>query len=255
MSNPLSGLSSINLVVEAVDLLRRLALFLKDSPASIQERFDQLLSDIDAGSLRPSFVADVLSTLIRDSLLHTTAQLAVADDRRRFLRDIVKSINQKFGDLLRVSKTQQIYASDLKEVWIACEPMLDLVPEPDGYLETVVKVLTQKQVRYRYFLSAEKYYVDLVALLERHGVTDAATRLEFVRISEPYTPPVALYLYENRVVGFRGRGRPNLRRANDGTWTLSKPLDPGWITMLNLRDSQRHYSELTKLLPTVEAPQ
>jgi len=86
---------------EAQELIKNLALFLRDTPDSVQVRFDRLIADIDAGSIRPSYVADVLATLIRDSLVHVSNTLPGDADRRRFMRDVVKGIDRTFGDLLR----------------------------------------------------------------------------------------------------------------------------------------------------------
>lgn len=249
MSDPIA-LPSVS---EASDLVRRLALFLTDSPESIQVRFDRLIADIDAASLRPSHVADVLATLIRESLVHTSRTLAIEEDHRRFMHDVVKSIDRTFGDLLRISKTAQIYASDLEEVWVACEPMLDLVPEPQGFLDTLVSMLSSKGVRYRYFLSDRRYYVYLIELLRaRHVAENRLAQLAFVKISEPYTPPVALYIHKTRVIGFRGSQRPQMQQASDGSFQLSTPLDPGWATVLDRESLDRHYASLRECATPVE---
>lgn len=234
-------------VGEATDLAKRLALFLTDSPESIQVRFDRLIADIDAASLRPSYVADVLATLIRDSLVHASNTLAVEGDRRKFMHDVVTSIDRIFGDLLRISKTAQIYASDLEEVWVACEPMLDLIPEPQGFLDTVVSMLSRKSVKYRYFLSDRRYYDCLIQLLRaRHVADNGCTLLALVNIPEPYIPPVALYIHKTRVIGFRGSHRPEMQQASDGSYQLTTPLDPGWATVLEGESLDRHYSTLSE---------
>lgn len=240
MSDPIA-LPSVG---EATDLAQRLTLFLADSPESIQVRFDRLIADIDAAALRPSYVADVLATLIRDSLIHTSRTLAVEGDRRKFMHDVVKSIDCIFGDLLRISKTAQIYASDLEQVWVACEPMLDLIPEPDGFLDTVASAVSRKSVQYRYFLSDRRYYDSLKALLQARGVT--LDGLAFVEIPDPYTPPVALYIHKTRVIGFRGSQRPEMQQASDGSYHLTTRLDPGWATVLDGDSLDRHYAALTE---------
>lgn len=251
MSDPIS-LPSVS---EVGKLLKEVTLLLTNTPEHVQVRFDRLIADIDAGSLRPSYVADVLATLIRDSLVHASGTLAVDADRRRFMSDVVRSIDRTFGDLLRVSKTAQIYASDLQEIWIACEPMLDLIPEPDGFLDTLVTTLTRRLVQYKYFISDKLYYKDLVGLLEsRRLSSEQLGRLKCVCIDKPYVPPVAIYVHQTRLVGFRGRERPTMRREQDGSWQLVKPLDPSWATVLDRGALTRHHACLRKYANSTENP-
>lgn len=230
---------------ESYKVLRFLKNWARISPPSSQERLEELSSRIDRGQLHPSFVADKVGALIRESLMQMQG-LMQQQQYEDFVKQLLRSLQTALGNLLRITKNLQINLLGLREIWLACEPMLDLVEGSQGWQDLLPKLIA-RDIIIRYFLYDTKYFDELVSLLESRGFDKESLKcLSVVPIDTPHSPPVSIWICDHRRIGMSGLYRPAIKKNDGGKFVLEKPLSDDWLAFLSSEKTDKFWIELRK---------
>lgn len=235
-------------LTELENTFRRIIGWLSVPDPTTRVQLEELRSSLEDGQIRGRYVGDKLGTLIGENLDRMTDCL-YTDQYVDYVRDLTGTVLTSVGDTLEIAKRLQIYTRGLNEVWIACEPMLDLIAGETGWQDNLVDELLVKQVYVTYFVNDTSWYEKLVEVLRSRGCPDQHFRfLQCVTIPEPYSRPIALYrLAGNRVVGLRGMSIPNIIRDSNGSYRLATPLRSDWLDFLTRRSANEHLQRLGPL--------
>lgn len=231
---------------EAGKILQALRSWVSLTPPTTKERLDDLVSKLDSRELRAPYVADLLGTLLAENLADMSRGLDEASFHK-YVRWLVGVFQDSLEDFLTITRNIQLYLEGLREVWLACEPMLDLVEGEDGWQETLIQTLRSRRIPFYYFLSDRDYFDHLLEALRSRGLDDdELSLLSFIRIDQPYVPPVALWLAGDRRIGLRSRWRPEIEQDSTGKFILSRPLPLDWLSLMTDSQSETHYQELNR---------
>jgi len=234
---------SVN-ATEPRSLLRAVRELFTLTPPAVEERFDELIARMQRRTLSAQYAAELLESILRQHLSHTRAHLHESM-YRPYLQRIVKALQESLKDILQIAKENLVYVQDLKEVWLACEPMLDLVDGPSGWQETLVTLL-RRGIRFYYVINEERYFHELRRLLAERGLTEEQIDLTtLVRVEKAYVPPIALWIGDKSCAGAMGLNRPRIERKPSGHYSLCHPLREDWLSFMSTADARDHYNQLS----------
>lgn len=217
-------------------------------PPSIGERLEELLFKIDNRVLQSFYIADIISSIIKDNLSQLRKCLG-NECYNEFATSLIKSLLDSQKHIYEYAKNSPVYVPDLNEIWLACEPMLDLINGPDGWLPTLINTLLPSNINIKYFISNSEYYYDLLNILRSSNVSkDKLSLLHLITLDDPFDPPIAIHISPNRIIGLRGRWHPKIAKNSHGNYALERPLPPGWISTLSSQQTNRYYSKLNQLI-------
>jgi len=217
---------------------------LKSQP--ISERLENLYNRIDLDELRDSFITDQVSSIIFESLQEMSKSLD-HESYKRFILRLIDAVNSAVQDLIPIAKNIILYSKNLKEMWLACEPMLDLVNGDEGWQKTLLLML-EKNLTVRYFLSSNYYYKQLLDILQKQEIAEDKLKLiNFVKVEKAYRPPTAIYISDHYKIGLCGKSRPKLIKEND-VFKFSESLPTDWLQFLSPKKTEEHYLLLKSYL-------
>ena len=203
--------------------------FLETPP--LKERFENIFCDIREGKI-PSIISEKISIELKFEL-DKHFKLMTPFQYKEFAEEILFSLLNCFKYNVVVWKDKIINFKDVSEIWIACEPILDLVDEEEGAFELLVKQIESVD-KIIYFLENRTFYDELILLLKK--VEIPTDKLEFVKINKKLVEPVVLYRTPLKFFGVYGAFHPTVKKLNNGFYSLSRKLAPDWMKYLSRED-------------------
>lgn len=215
--------------------------FFSTAPGTIDERLSGALSDIMSGK-DTRIVAENIGSILRDEL--RLKKEMPAENFYELGEEIVCSLLNVFNCVHVLWNKNSVFLKDLEEVWITCEPMLDLVKEKNGAYETLLGQL-KKAKRVIYFQSKEAYFNDLCDLLSRDNIEHKMIeKLHLVPLEQRYHMPLALYIMPSKTIGLIGSHHPKLRKLADGSYSFSEGLSPSWSNYMGSKIANNYKAKL-----------
>jgi hypothetical protein len=90
---------------------------------TIQDQFQEILNDIN-NNQAPLIIADKLGTAIQQKFKALQGQMPQAN-YYLFCTQVIKSIESHLESAVYVWKNKIVNFSEVDEIWVACEPILD----------------------------------------------------------------------------------------------------------------------------------
>lgn len=213
---------------------------------SDSEKFLDILEDIGKGK-SPLFISEKLYGVLEDRFIRIHSKMKGNDEEYyNLLIQIVQSIENTLEETISVWKDRVIYFRNVKEVWIACEPILDLIDTEEGSFD-----LLERQLRHvdiiTYFLTNRSYFDDLVSLLRKRNFDeDKILKLRCKIIPSKLLRPVVIYIIDdNYFHGMAGKSHPEIIKKGD-EYRFKKSLPTDWLYYLSKVKIQDHYNDLKK---------
>lgn len=208
---------------------------------SINKQFQEILQDIQ-NKKSPVIIADKIGTAIQQKFEALQTQMSPTD-YYTFCTGVIESIQKHLETTIYVWRDKIVNFKDVKEIWIACEPMLDLLPSPNGTLELLIKQIAQVD-KVKYFLSNETYYNDLIEILKTRGIS--TEKLELKKIAKRYDSPIVIY-HSDFPQGMSGKYHPNIKKNKENSYYLDGKVEPDWMQILSIDFVNLHIKNLNKL--------
>lgn len=239
----------IKLSIKVEDIKAFIKSFKYNTPAepiTIQDKLNEIVSDTE-NHTDPKKIAEKLSYVLQEELNSLTSM-----DKGEFnslIEDISNKLVDSFQEIHPIwtgGLTKNL--SGLKQVWIACEPMLDLVDGKDGAYQLLKSQLKIAE-KIIYFQSEKKYYDYLIGKLKKERFERKfISKLKFVRLQAPYKQNIALYHKDKMVSGVIGKFTPPIKKNNSDIYYLEKKLPKEWMSFLSETSVKRHKENLEKYL-------
>lgn len=212
---------------------------------NINAQFRGILNDI-AARRPPHVIADNVGAALRRKLIGL--QKGMKDNQDEFYNlmiELVSSIMNHLDMSIHVWKDRVIYFRDVESIWIACEPMLDLIDSGEGGFD-----LLERQLKHVneivYFLKDTSYYNDLTNILKTRNLD--ISKLKCVEISSVYQFPVVIYHTKKYRHGMCGKAHPNIKKDKSGKYNFAIKLDTDWLSYLTREFIDIHYENLRKYI-------
>lgn len=207
---------------------------------SINKQFQEILQDIQ-NKKSPVIIADKIGTAIQQKFEDLQSQMSPTD-YYTFCTGVISSIQEHLETTIYVWHDKIVNFKDVKEIWVACEPMLDLITAPDGTLELLIKQINQVE-KVVYFLSQKSYFDDLVQLLQSKGVE--ISKLEFKKLPNKYDTPIVIYISDFSQ-GMTGKHHPKMKKNKESEYKLDRKLDSDWMQVMSADFVNLHITKLKK---------
>jgi hypothetical protein len=221
------------------------ARFIIDGSDRSIERIAQLYDDLERQRKTPAVFAENVGVILRDEMLRR--QRMPHGQYLAFAAEITGSIQR--GLLKSPAIFQDLYAflPTLEEVWIACEPTLDLIPFSEAYRLLIDQLSVAERVIY--YQADSTHFAYLTHMLRKHGVEEKhILKLRLCKIEEPYRQPVALYFRSQLpTIGFVASCPPPLERREAG-YLLERQLPRDWMRPLSEPQTKEHEQRLRTFL-------
>lgn len=219
--------------------------FVFGEPGHAVERIAQLFDDLKRGRKSPAIFAENVGSMLRDEMARR--QRMPSQQYLAFAAEITNAIQRALLTSPPIFRDLYAFLPTLLEVWIACEPTLDLLPFGEAY--SLLKTQLGIAERVVYFQADPTHHTYLVQTLRNEGVEEPLIeKLLLCRIPEPYRQPVALYFRSNLpTVGFEAPSPPLLRRRENG-YHLERPVPRDWMRYLTETQTNEHELKLREYL-------
>ena len=218
--------------------------FINEPP--LTERFASLYSDIREGK-HPTIISEKISGYLNDELIQHFRHMDT-HQYKDFAEDIMFSLINKFKWNVKAWHDKIINFENVDEIWIAYEPILDLVISEDGAYELLQKQI-QSVNRIYYFLENKVFYDDLIELLKSKNID--TTKIKYQKIDQKLIQPIVLYITEDRTFGVYGTVFPDISKTTNGFYKLNKALTPDWMKYLSREDSEDYKLQLKRCLTKI----
>jgi len=221
--------------------------FFTRKPPDITDSLCGVLNDIMEGK-HPAIIAENIGSILRDALvvrsnLPPDQFFILSNQIARSLIDAFKLSHQIWND-------KYMYLKELEEVWIAAEPMLDLVNGENGGYPLLKKQLEHAK-RVLYFQSNRRYFDDLISILRADGISqDKINKINLCNLQTPHIPPVAIYKTRRGLIGWRGKSNLELEKLQNGKYKFKVPLTADWMRSLDPLFLKIYVDKLTPFIPT-----
>jgi hypothetical protein len=241
----MSVVSDGNTLIGIIDKYIKPLFVVKDKRTDSQKFLD-VLEDVSKGK-SPLYIAEKLCGVLEDRFVEVHKKMKGNDeDYYNLLIQIVQSIENNFEETISVWKDRLIYFRSVKEVWVACEPLLDLIDNEEGSFDLLERQLKHVD-KITYFLTTRTYFDDLIKILRSRnfGETKIA-KLQCKIISQKLIQPVVIYIAENNNYhGMAGKSHPDIAKKKD-EYYFKKTLPTDWLYYLSKDKIQHHYECLSK---------
>lgn len=219
--------------------------FVFGEPGQAVERIAQLFDDLERGRKSPSIFAENVGSMLRDEMARR--QRMPSGQYLAFAAEITNAIQRALLTSPPIFRDLYAFLPTLAEVWIACEPTLDLIQFSEAY--SLLKTQLGIAERVVYFQADPTHHTYLVQTLRKEGVEELLiAKLLLCRISEPYRQPVALYLRSGLpTVGFVAPSPPPVKRR-EGGYYLERPVPRDWMRYLSEIQTDEHERKLREYL-------
>lgn len=221
-------------------------LFSVNDKRTDSQKFLDVLEDINKKK-SPLFISEKLCGVLEDRIIEVHKKMKGNDeDYYNLLIQIVQSIENNFDETISVWKDRLIYFRSVKEVWVACEPLLDLIDNEEGSFD-----LLERQLKHvnsiTYFLTNGTYFDDLIKILRARNFDETKiSKLQCKIIPQKLIHPVVIYIAENNNYhGMAGKFHPEIaKRSNEYYFKRTLPTD--WLYYLSKDRIQTHYEKLSQ---------
>ena len=210
---------------------------------TIEKQFQEILLDLHSNK-HSVIIADKIATAIQHKFQELQKKMS-RQDYHAFCTSVIKSIQAHLDSTIAVWNDVVVNFKDVNEIWISCEPMLDLVKDNNGTFDLLLKQLN-KVDKIVYFLSNPNYFNDLANLISQHGEKSWLCKLELVTIDSPLISPIVIYFSETPH-GVIGKYHPEIRKSMDGFYVFDKKLCNDWMRPMDDVLFINHLTELRKL--------
>ena len=197
----------------------------------IAQRFQSIFSDIKEGK-HPRIVSERISIVLQNELYNHCKHMT-SFQYKDFAEEIVLSLLNIFNWNVKVWKDKIIFFKDVYEIWIACEPILDLAKGKEGAFELLLRQIKSVD-KIVYFLTDKKYYNDLLDLLNKANI--CTKKLHFQKIGQKLIEPAVLYRTKLNTFGVYGISHPLMEITESGFYKLKTPLRVDWMKYLQRDD-------------------
>lgn len=209
----------------------REALFRPPPPAS--ERLPELLASVS--SIRPRFIGERLGAILRDEL-HSLRMLP-EEQYAELAKSLIRSIQSELDHILVFWEGHPLHIKGLREVWVACDPPLELLSDHSSTLTVLLHQLHIPELeRVVYFVTSEYYIRSLQQVFADNAICrEFPGKLSSCLIATRDRPDYPLVLYrnaDNSWWGVRGLYHPRCAPTLDGRYSLRTPLQRGWLSYL-----------------------
>jgi len=160
------------------------------------------------------------------------------------VHEAVLSLDNVLNQSINVWKDRAIYFKDVTEVWVACEPMLDLIDDDQGGFDLLERQLLHVD-RITYFLTDKTYFDDLKKFLNERGKDHS--KLNFVKIDKKLHHPVVIYITKDYKHGMRGKYYPKIQKNGD-LYEFDKKLPKNWLSYIKRSNIHMYTQILEKYL-------
>lgn len=210
------------------------------------QKFLDVLEDISKAK-SPLYISEKLCGVLEDRFIEVHKKMKGNDeDYYNLLIQIVQSIENNFEEAISVWKDRLIYFRSVKEVWVACEPLLDLIDNEEGSFDLLERQLKHVD-KITYFLTTRTYFDDLITILKaRNFGDDKISKLQCKIIPKKLIQPVVVYIAENNNYhGMAGKSYPEIAKRNN-EYYFKKTLPTDWLYYLSKDRIQTHYETLSQ---------
>lgn len=212
---------------------------------SLNMEFGKALTSIAEGR-SPKIIAENIAGAIEQEIIrHHSGMKQNQDEFYNLIINLVHVIQKHFDASLDIWKDRVIYLKGVREVWIACEPMLDLVNTSEGSFDLLKRQLRHVD-RITYFLHNTTYFNELLRTLQAESLD--IRKLTCVKLREPYTVPLVIYHTDTYKHGMCGKYHPRIKRQADGTYVLERPLETDWMNYLSKEWMEVHFKRLNEFI-------
>jgi len=221
-------------------------LFIGQVEKTDSERFLDILEDIGKAK-SPIFISEKLCGILEDRFIRIHSKMKGDDEEYyNLLTQIVQSIENTLEETVSVWKDRVIYFRNVKEVWIACEPILDLIDTEEGSFDLLERQLRHVE-KITYFLTNRLYFDDLIKILRnRRFNEDKIQKLQCKIIPKKLVRPVVIYISDDtRFHGMAGKYHPEIIK-NGEDYRFKKSLPTDWLYYLTKVKIEDHYIDLKK---------
>ena len=203
------------------------------------DRLNELSATV--ATITPRLVGERIGSILRDEL--GSLDVLPLEQYRQLMRSLVRSIENVLRHILVFWDGHPLYIEDLQEVWISCEPPLEII---DGRSNSLAVLLAQLDVptllHVVYFVGTDAYLRALKEELTRQNVLPTQeNRVTFVRLSRDAVPDHPIVLYRNAAGswwGVQGLYHPSCTPLSVGRYRLKAPLPRNWISYLNQSEAE-----------------
>ena len=212
---------------------------------NINAQFRNILTDIAEKKL-PVIIADKVGIALSSKILQL--QNGMKDNQEEFYNlmiELVRSIENQLELSIHVWKDRVIYFRDVTKIWIACEPMLDLVDTEEGSFDILERQLKHVE-EIVYFLHDDTYYKDLKKILQEKNLE--SSKLRCIKLENKYPFPVVIYHTKNYKHGMSGKYHPLIKKDTGGKYQITKEMDKNWLSYLTKDFIHIHYEKLNEYI-------
>ncbi|MEF3697877.1 hypothetical protein [Desulfolutivibrio sp.] len=204
-------------------------------------RLKSILAEVESETPLPRHItAECLGLLVRDLITFHKEQ--PRQQYQSLIKDIV-SLFEKFTDnsLSLFNSGIPVYLNNIKEIWICCEPCLELLKSNHLFYNQLIRIISTDIEKITFHLKSKIYYEALVKSLENEPIiASPADTINFNLIEELTTRPVYIYFQKNGgIFGVAGKSHPN-GTFSDGKIVLDVDIPKDWFSFLN-RESLHSY--------------
>jgi hypothetical protein len=208
---------------------------------STNSQFKSILNAI-AEKKAPIIISEKIGIVLQKKFFELQNGMQFNDEEFYSLMiEVVRSIENHLDMSINVWKDRIIYFRDVTEVWIACEPMLDLIDNEEGSFD-----LLERQLRHvnqiTYFLKNVNLFHDLVNILKERYMDTGKLRCVHIPKKLPY--PVVIYHAKSYRHGMTGKYHPEIVKNLDGHYIFKKKLETDWMKYLTRNFIEKHYQDL-----------
>lgn len=241
----------INVGISPTDIkkiFRRLQFYFNAKPANPTQALNSIRARLPAKNYSNKLLSKEIGTIIRKSI-YKHSKYMEENHLEKFLDCFIRNSNICFNNIYNVSPNNRyphyFYLDNLKEIWIAYEPMLDLVKKQQGFYDKCKKQLSDGSLqKIYYFQSSTEYTNNLLSYLEKDGVDkNLIDKIKFIRVPSPMKIPIVLYITQKDKYGFQGQFPPPIK-ANNGTYILNNRLSNKWVITLDSDTITKRFESL-----------
>lgn len=232
----------------AIASVRGLANFVYPPPSTSD--FEILLQDVsndlEDGEVPDDVVSERLCLILRDILrLH---EKTPGFNFQEASKNVIQGLKTLSNNSIIFWRNSAFYTKSLKEVWICCEPCLEIVVDEGGGLRQLKSQLPYVD-KVVYLMTTKKYFEELQDWVRGDpSLGPYLSKLE-LRIVDRVTqrPAVIFQTRAGDCFGMVGTSHPQCKVV-ESRYVLQKPLPMDWVRMLSPKEVESYKEQFIELM-------